>query len=335
MSGKTFKAMVVEEAGENKFIRSIKDRSVDELPEGDVLIRVQYSSLNYKDALSASGNRGVTKNFPHTPGIDASGVVEESADSQFQPGDEVLVTGYDLGANTSGGFGGYIRVPAEWVLKLPRGLTMRESMIYGTAGFTAALSVYGLEKNGVTPESGEILVTGATGGVGSVAVGILSKGGYRVVAVTGKKDRAEFLSGLGAKEVIGREEAQDASKRPLLKGRWAGVIDTVGGDILGTAIKSTKQGGTVTCCGNVASGDLPITVYPFILRGVSLIGIDSAYCPVQRRIGVWGKISKDWKLDNLDRICKEVTLDELDHEIGIILSGKQVGRVVVNLSAQG
>ena len=332
MSGKTFKAMVVEEAGEKNFVRTIKDRSTDELPEGELLIRVHYSSLNYKDALSASGNRGVTKNFPHTPGVDASGVVEESTDPGFSAGDEVIVHAYDLGCNTSGGFGEYIRVPAPWVIKLPANLSLRESMIYGTAGFTAAYSVLELERHGVTPDKGEILVTGATGGVGSVAVAILAKLGYDVVASTGKTDQEQFLLDLGAKEVISRDESRDESGRPMLKGRWAGVVDTVGGEILVTAIKATKPMGVVTCCGNVASADLPLNVYPFILRGIVLIGIDSQNCPMKRRIEAWDRLSREWKLDKLDSIGKEVTLDQLENEIALILEGKQVGRVLVNMS---
>lgn len=332
MSGKTFKAMVVEEEGEKNFVRSIKDRSTDELPEGDVLVNVRYSSLNYKDALSATGNKGVTRNFPHTPGVDASGIVAESNSPEFSTGEEVIVHAYDLGCNTSGGFGEYIRVPAPWVMKLPAGLTLKDSMVYGTAGFTAALSIMGLEKNGVTPAMGEILVTGATGGVGSVAVGILSKTGYEVVASTGKTDQEQFLLDLGAKEVISRDESRDGSGRPMLKGRWAGVVDTVGGEILVTAIKATKPMGVVTCCGNVASAELPLNVYPFILRGIVLIGIDSQNCPMETRVGVWNRLSGDWKLDNLDSMGREVTLEELDKEIPLILEGKQVGRVVVNLT---
>ena len=332
MSGKTFKAMVVEEAGEKNYERSIKERSVDDLPDGDVLVRVHYSSLNYKDALSSIGNKGVTRNYPHTPGVDASGVVEESADPELGEGQEVIVHAYDLGCNTSGGFGQYIRVPASWVIKIPDNLSLRESMVYGTAGFTAAYSVLELVRHGVTPEKGEILVTGATGGVGSVAVSILAKLGYDVVASTGKMDREQFLLGLGAKEVIGRDESKDDSGRPMLKGRWAGVVDTVGGEILTTAIKATKPMGVVTCCGNVASADLPINVYPFILRGVMLIGIDSQNCPMETRLDVWNRLSGDWKLDNLDSMGREVSLDQLEDEIALILKGGQVGRVIVNLS---
>jgi len=330
MSDKKFRALVVEEGEGGKFTRSIKERTVGELPKGEVLIRVGYSSLNFKDALSATGNKGVTKSFPHTPGIDAAGVVEESSSPEFKAGEEVLVTGYDLGANTAGGYGEYIRVPAAWVVSLPKGLSARESMIYGTAGFTAALSVYEMEEHGVTPDMGEVLVTGATGGVGSVACAILAKSGYGVVASTGKADQKEFLTGLGVKEVISREEAADTSGRPLLKGRWAGAVDTVGGEILATAIKSAKQHGVITCCGNVASGELPINVYPFILRGVSLVGIDSAYCPMDTRRKVWSKLAGDWKID-LESLATEVGLDGLDEQIGLILKGALKGRVVVNL----
>lgn len=332
MSGKTFKAMVVEEEGEKNFVRSIKDRSTDELPEGDVLVNVHYSSLNYKDALSAIGNKGVTRNFPHTPGVDAAGIVAESNSPEFSTGEEVIVHAHDLGCNTSGGFGQYIRVPAPWVIKLPANLSLKESMIYGTAGFTAAYSVLELQEHGVTPDKGEILVTGATGGVGSVAVSILAKLGYDVVASTGKTDQEQFLSDLGAKEIISRDESIDESGRPMLKGRWAGVVDTVGGEILVTAIKATKPMGVVTCCGNVASADLPLSVYPFILRGVILIGIDSQNCPAEIRVKVWNRLSADWKLDNLDSMGREVSLDQLDDEIALILKGKQVGRVVVNLT---
>jgi len=332
MSDKTFKAYVVEETEKNVFVRNIKSKTVSDLPQGEVLVKVHYSSLNYKDALSATGNRGVTKNFPHTPGVDACGVVEESGDDRFSVGEEVIVHAYDLGCNTSGGFGEYIRVPADWVVRLPQGLSLRESMVYGTAGYTAAYSVLRLQEFGVNPDMGEILVTGATGGVGSVAVGILAKAGYQVVASTGKTDQEQFLLNLGAKEVISREDSKDESGRPLLKGRWAGVIDTVGGEILATAIKSTKKLGVVTCCGNVASAELPINVYPFILRGVSLVGIDSQDCPMKLRQQIWGRISSEWKLDQLEQLTTEITLSELDSNIELILQGKQKGRVLVSLA---
>jgi len=331
MSDRTYKAYVVDETEPNTYKRSIKENAIADLPEGDVLINVHYSSLNYKDALSATGNKGVTRKFPHTPGIDSAGIVEESSDDRFKAGQEVIVHGYDLGCNTWGGYGQYIRVPAGWVVALPEGLTLRESMIYGTAGYTAAYSVQKLEEFGVNPDKGEVLVTGATGGVGSVAVAILSKMGYLVVASTGKADQADFLKALGAKEVISREESLDESGRPLLKARWAGVVDTVGGEILATAIKSTNPRGVVTCCGNVASAELPINVYPFILRGVSLVGIDSQDSPIDQRKSIWDRIATDWKLDTLDQLTKEITLNDLDSNIELILQGKQKGRVLVNL----
>ncbi|MEJ2732934.1 MAG: YhdH/YhfP family quinone oxidoreductase [Anaerolineae bacterium] len=312
MDHEIFQALVVHETAESQFVRQIEERSLADLPQGDVLIRVHYSSLNYKDALSASGHRGVTRAYPHTPGIDAAGVVEESSDDRFRPGDRVLVTGYDLGMNTSGGFGQYVRVPAEWVVEVPRDLSLRESMIYGTAGVTAGLSVLKLQAQGVTPDQGEILVTGATGGVGSLAVGILANDGYPVVAATG--------------------EVRDASGRPLLSGRWAGAVDTVGGEYLATALKSTRIDGVVTCCGLVASPELPTTVYPFILRGVSLLGIDSQNCPMATRLRLWQKLAGDWKLAHLNDLARECSLDGLEVEIERILQGKQRGRVVVDLA---
>ena len=332
MDSKTFKAMVVQETPDGKYTRRIAEKSLDDLPAGEVLVRVHYSSLNYKDGLSATGHRGVTKNYPHTPGVDAAGVVEVSLSDAFQPGDEVIVTSYDLGMNTSGGFGQYIRVPAGWVVPLPENLSPRESMAYGSAGLTAGFCILKLQEHGVTPERGEILVTGATGGVGSFAVAMLAKIGYQVVAVTGKMDEKQFLIDLGATEVISRDEATDTSGKPLLKGRWAGVVDAVGGEILATAIRSTKLHGAVTCCGNVASPDLPINVYPFILRGISLVGIDSQSFPMTFRRQTWEKIATEWKLDNLDRQTSVRSLEELDSEIDRILAGKQKGRVIVDLS---
>ena len=269
-----FKAMVVSETADQKFTREIGQKEFSDLPAGELLIEVKYSSLNYKDALSASGNKGVTRKFPHTPGIDAAGVVATSSTSQFGAGDQVIVTGFDLGMNTAGGFGQYISVPASWAVKVPQGMTLKESMAYGTAGLTAALCVMRLMAFGLTKDSGEVLVTGATGGVGSVAVGILAKLGFNVVAATGKTDEKDFLTQLGAKAIISRDEANDTSGRPLQKGRWAGVVDAVGGNILATAIKSAKYGGLVAACGNAMSADLAVSVYPFILRGVSLLGVD-------------------------------------------------------------
>jgi putative YhdH/YhfP family quinone oxidoreductase len=331
MSSDNFKAMVVSRGEDGKFTREVTTRELDSLPDGEVLLNVKYSSLNYKDALSAIGNRGVTKNYPHTPGVDAAGVVEHSESGEFEPGDRVIVHGYDLGMDTSGGFGQYVRVPADWVVNLPAGLDLKESMMYGTAGFTAAQSVLRIVEGGVSPQDGKILVTGATGGVGSMAVAILGKAGYSVTASTGKTDQEQFLVGLGAEEVIGREDLTDPSGRLLLRGQWAGVVDTVGGEMLATAIKSTRQRGVVTTCGNVASHELNTNVYPFILRGVTLAGIDSASCPMERRRLVWEKMSDEWKLDTFERMCRTVSLEGLDPEIGTILKGGQVGRIVVDL----
>ncbi len=327
---KKYLAMVVEEHADNSFSRSIRERSMDDLPEGEVLIKVLWSSLNYKDALSATGNRGVTRAYPHTPGIDAAGVVEESRSETFRPGDKVISTSYDLGMNTAGGFGQYIRVPAAWVLPLPGELELKESMIFGTAGLTAGMSVSALT-HCLAPGKGEILITGATGGVGCLAVAILARLGYSVTAVTGKEGAKDFLEGLGAKRIISRSEATDTSGRALLKTLWAGVIDTVGGDILTTAIKSTQAKGVITCCGNVASPELNLTVFPFILRGVSLVGIDSQNCPMDRRMAIWQRLATGWKPPQLESLCREVGLAALDDQIDLILKGAQKGRVVVNL----
>ena len=331
MDDLNFKALVVREEGEGIFIRKIEKKKISDLPQGEVLVKVGYSSLNYKDALSAIGNRGVTKNYPHTPGVDSAGIVAESVDDRFQTGDEVIVSCYELGMNTDGGFGQYIRVPAAWVMKLPGGLTARESMIYGTGGFTAAHSVWKLVNQGVKPGAGKILVTGATGGVGSFSVAILAREGYEVSAVTGKESAREFLLKLGASEIISRDKVIDNTGKMILRGRWAGVIDSVGGEVLATAIKSTAYGGVVTCCGNVAGPEFNANVFPFILRGVSLLGVDSAECPMALREQIWQKIANEWKLDGLDDICTEITMDELDGAIDRMLKGGGQGRVVLRL----
>ena len=331
MNVSTFRALVVSKTDEKTFTREITERSISDLPEGEVLIRVHFSSLNYKDGLSCIGNPGVTRNYPHTPGIDASGKVAESSDSRFKEGDSVIVTGYDLGMNTSGGFGEYIRVPADWVVPLPEGMTFKEASIYGVAGFTAALSVDALQKYGVNPEQGEVVVTGSTGGVGSVSVALLSLLGYTVVASTGKKEESEFLQRLGASEIISREEVNDESKKPLLRERWAGAVDTVGGTTLAALLKAAKRGGAVAATGLVASSELSTTVFPFILRGVSLLGIDSGFTPTKLRREIWNKLAGIWKIPQLEQLTIDCTLEELDPEIDKILAGGQRGRVVVNL----
>ncbi|WP_305042243.1 YhdH/YhfP family quinone oxidoreductase [Geoalkalibacter sp.] len=331
MSATTFKALIVEEAEPKKFTRRIGERQLSDLPSGDLLIRVRYSSLNYKDALSATGNKGVTRNFPHTPGIDAAGEVVECTCGRYQPGDQVLVTGYDLGMNTPGGFGQYIRIPCEWAVRLPQGLSPRGSMILGTAGFTAGLCVYKLEQAGVVPGDGEVLVTGATGGVGSIAVGILARQGYRVTAVTGKPAAADFLKTLGAAEILSREAVLEGAERPLMKERWAGVVDVVGGDLLAAAVKATRYGGAVSCCGLVGSPDLNLNVFPFILRGVSLLGVDSVQCPLEPRLEVWGKLAGPWKPAHLEETAQVCTLEELEDRIHAILKGQLQGRALVDL----
>lgn len=330
MENKSFKAMIVEEMPEKTFSRKIAEKTITELPDGDVLVRVAYSSLNYKDALSASGNKGVTRKYPHTPGIDAAGIVEHSQNEKFKPGDKVIVTSYDLGMNTSGGFGEYIRVPADWVVRLPENLSLKESMIYGTAGFTAGMSVEKITQS-IHKDQGKVLVSGASGGVGSMASSILVHLGYDVAGVCGKVEERAFLKGIGIKEILSREEATDTTGRPLLKERWAGVIDTVGGEILATSIKSTMLGGVVTCCGNVASIDLPLTVFPFILRGISLFGIDSQHCPMCIREKIWGKLAGEWKLKNLNELSSEISFNELDASIEAMLQGKSKGRKILNL----
>jgi putative YhdH/YhfP family quinone oxidoreductase len=327
----TFKALLVEQPEPKRFTRSIVDRSLNDLPDGELVVRVHWSSLNYKDALSATGHPGVTRQFPHTPGIDAAGEVVSDASNTYRPGEKVIITGYDLGMETDGGYGQLIRIPASWALPLPAGLSLRDSMILGTAGLTAALSVHALAEHGVRPGAGEILVTGATGGVGSVAVALLAKLGYRVTAATGKPEATPFLTGLGASLVIPREEVVANVERPMLKERWAGVVDCVGGDTLAAAIKSTRYGGTVTCCGLVSSADLNLNVYPFILRGVSLFGIDSVQCPLALRTVVWSKLANDWHLPQLSNLAEECTLYELEGKIAAILKGQLQGRTIVRL----
>jgi putative YhdH/YhfP family quinone oxidoreductase len=287
--------------------------------------------LNYKDALSATGNKGVTRKYPHTPGIDAAGVVVDSTTKLFAVGDQVTVTGFDLGMNTSGGFGHYISVPALWATRLPQGLSLKDSMGYGTAGLTAALCIIRLMASGLSKDSGEVLVTGATGGVGSVAVAILGKLGFNVVAATGKASEHDFLKDLGATSILSREEANDTSGRPLQKPRWAGAIDTVGGNILATALKTAKYGGMVAACGNAMSPELNINVFPFILRGVSLLGVDSVEIPMRARQMAWTKLAGEWKVD-LGKLLTEVSLEELNPKIDAILKGDIRGRVLVDLS---
>lgn len=325
----TYRALWVTE--EPQFQQKVVERNLDDLPAGEVLVRVHYSSLNYKDALSATGNKAVTKSYPHTPGIDAAGVVEHSEVEGFAPGDEVIVTGYDLGMDTHGGLAEYIRVPASWLIKRPSGLSLREAMILGTAGFTAGLCVYKLLRAGLQTSDGDVLVTGATGGVGSVAVKLLSQLGYRVVAATGKAEQAAFLQQLGAAEVIDRQELSQGTERPMLKPRWAGAVDTVGGDILFNVVKSLNYGGSVACCGLTAGTDYAGNVFPFILRGVNLLGVDSVELPLVAKASMWDMLSLQWKMD-LEQLVEEISLEQTPQAIVQILAGQQKGRVLVNMT---
>ena len=321
-----FKALLTEDTKEG-FVSNVKERSFDDLPDGDVLIKVAFSSLNYKDALSASGNKGVSRNYPHSPGIDAAGVVEQSTTSDFLEGDEVIVTGYDLGMNTSGGFSEYIRVPKEWIIKKPDNLSLEESMAYGTAGLTAGLCVRKILQSGIKPEDGEVFVTGATGGVGIIAVMLLAKLGFNVVAITGKDDQTDLLLSLGAKEIINRSEFEGEMKSPLAKPRWAGGVDAVGSDILSNLITATHQRAAIACCGMVGGVNLNTSIFPFILRGLSLLGIDSAETLIEVKKEIWNNFASDWKLEKINDQIKDVGLEELSSEIEKILKGKQVGRV--------
>jgi alcohol dehydrogenase len=320
-----FKALLIEK-DDDTFTRKIVERQTDDLPDGDVLIQVAYSSLNYKDALSATGNPGVTRKFPHTPGIDAAGSVIESRDPNFQSGDEVVVIGFDLGMNTPGGFGQQIRVPAGWVVPLPAGMSLEQSMILGTAGFTAALCIHKLEAVGMSPDSGPVLVTGATGGVGSVAVMLLAKLGYDVTAVTGKAEQHDFLKKIGATGIISREDAKSGADKPMLAETWGGVVDTVGGDILVNGVKGLRYGCSLAACGLVDSPAISATVLPFILRHVNLLGVDSVQLPLADKKVIWNKLADVWQLPELDTLKQPLSLDTVSDAIDQILQGRMVGR---------
>jgi acrylyl-CoA reductase (NADPH) len=302
-------------------------------PDAEVTIRVEYSSLNYKDALAATGHRGVVRQLPHVPGIDAAGKVIASTAQEFRPGDPVLVTGYQLGAERWGGWAEEIRVPAEWAIPLPAGLTARESMIHGTAGFTAAQGVDILLRHNVTPAMGEIAVTGATGGVGCLAVALLAKLGFRVVAFSGKPQAKELLTRLGAAEVLPREALADDGTKPMLTARWAGAIDTIGGAPLAHLVRATHRAGCVACCGMLAGAELPLNVFPFILRGVTLAGINSADALRPKRLELWNHLATDWRLDDLGELVNEVPLDAIGPEVERILRGEIVGRTIVRISS--
>ena len=332
-----FSAYLVTKSADGQIRGSIESLSVDDLPDGEVLIRVAYSSLNYKDAMAATGHPGVVKRFPHVPGVDAAGVVAQSASDRFREGDEVIVTGYEMGSPRWGGYAQYLRVPADWVVPLPQGLSLFEAMAYGTAGFTAAQAlrvILGEAAQGTLDgtDRGEAVVTGASGGVGSFAVALLAKSQFQVAAVTGKASAHEYLNHLGASCVLSRGEVDDPSGAVLLKTRWAAAVDTVGGNILSTIVRSTGHRGCVTVCGMVAGVELPLNVYPFILRGVRLVGIDSAQCPMPSRQEIWSQLAGSWKVDGLDNMTQTIRLTQLDESVKQILAGQVTGRLVVDVS---
>lgn len=324
----TYKAYNVKEEN-NQYVSKIESLSLKELHVNDTLIKVSYSSLNYKDALSATGNKGVTRHYPHTPGIDAVGTVIESTDASLL-GQDVIVTGNDLGMNTPGGYGEYISVPKEWVVVLPKNLNMKESMMYGTAGFTAALSVYKLVRF-VKPEDGPILVTGATGGVGSISIRLLNMLNYEVIAVSSKLESYDELKSFGASKIISRIELLENSDKPLLKGLYAGVIDSVGGDFLATVLKYVKQDGVVTCCGNIRGLEFTASIFPFILRGIQLQGITSASCDYKLRCEIWRLLSDEWQLSNINKFVTEIEIGAIDDYVTKILKGQLKGRTIIKI----
>ncbi|MBP9616236.1 MAG: YhdH/YhfP family quinone oxidoreductase [Aliarcobacter sp.] len=325
------KAFLVEKIGDKEFTADVKEVAIPKCGENEIVIKVTYSSLNYKDALSSVGNPGVTRTFPHITGIDVAGTVYESTSSIFKVGERVLVTGYDMGMNTNGGHAEFVKIPADWVARIPDAITDKEIMTFGTAGLTAALSVNELMDNGVRPESGSILVTGATGGVGSIAVSILSKIGFTVIAISGKEEKIDYLKRIGASEVILRDTFNEEAKKPMMAEKYAGVVDTVGGEVLANALKYIKYDGVATCCGLTSSHELNTNVFPFILRGVRLIGIDSVECKLEKKQAAWEKIASKWKIDTLSNITNEITLNEVKDAYSLLLAGKAVGRYVVRI----
>lgn len=324
----SFRAFVVNKT-EDAFEAGVKELSRDDLPAGEVLIRVVYSGINYKDGLASTPNGQVVRKYPFVPGIDLAGHVVESSDKKFRENDEVIVTSYNLGVSHFGGFSEYARVPAAWVVPVPRNLSLREAMTLGTAGFTAALAIHKLEINGLKPENGPVLITGATGGVGGHAISMLSNLGYTVAASTGKEAEHAYLQGLGASEILSREEVS-AEGKPLEKERWAASVDAVGGNTLAYLIRSTKYGGSIAAIGNTGGPKFSATVFPFILRGINLLGIDSVSCPMELRLNLWNRLANDLKPGNLaGMVEREIGLEGLPEATGQILSGKVRGRILV------
>ena len=308
---------------------ALVDATLDELSPGDVVIRSVFSSVNYKDALAGTGTGKILRRFPLIGGIDVAGIVDSSSDARFAPGDEVVVTGYDLGVTHDGGYAGYVRVPADWVVPIPVGLTLFEAMALGTAGFTAGLAVVRLEQMGLTPGRGPVVVTGATGGVGSVAIACLARLGHDVTALTGKTREDGYLRGLGASTILDRTTLEIGT-RPLEKATWAGAVDALGGDVLAWLTRTTNYWGAIASTGLAGGTELHTTVMPFILRGVSLIGVDSVMCPMNVRQTVWRRLATEMK-PRLEDIAQVITMDELPEAFATLLAGKARGRYVVRV----
>ena len=327
----SFKALLIEER-DGKVGNRFVEMDESQLDAGNVTIRVAYSSINYKDALAATGAGKIIRRFPCVGGIDLSGVVVASDDPRFQAGDAVIATSFDIGVAHHGGYAEYARVPGDWVVPLPAGLSLYDAMALGTAGFTAALGIVRMEENGLTPAKGPVIVTGSTGGVGSLAIDMLAKRGYHVVALTGKAEEADYLKSLGAAEVMLRQELDLAKIRPLDKARWAGAVDNVGGDTLAWIASTMQQGGTIASIGLAASHLLNTTVMPFILRGVSLLGVDSGYIREPYRQGVWQRLAGDLRPPHLERMSRRVAFAALPELFDEYIAGKAKGRVVVELA---
>ena len=330
----TFKALLVEKDEESgKTSASVKDVSMDKLPAGDVTVAVEYSTVNYKDGLCVGPGGGLVRKYPHVPGIDFAGTVEISEDDRYKPGDKVVLTGWRVGEAHWGGYGTRARVKADWLVPLPAGLDARQAMAVGTAGFTAMLAVMALEDHGMTPGQGEALVTGAAGGVGSVATAILANLGFEVAGVTGRPEQEDYLKSLGATRIVARDEINEATKRPLESETWAGCVDAVGGAMLARVLGQMKYGGSVAAVGLAGGAALPATVIPFLLRGVNLLGIDSVMQPYDNRLRAWERIAKDLPMDKLEAMVVPATLSDLPTLGRDILKGQVRGRVVVDINA--